>query len=307
VVRDKLGIEQKPVAGPDDHPNQMAVRAAQDALIRGNVDPQEIDVVLCTTEEWKEYLLWTAGIDLAYQIGATNAWAIDLHMRCATSVAALKIAKDLMIADPEINTVLIGGGYRIGDLINLQNTRTTFLFNIAAGAGALIARRNHPYNHVLGSHLITDGSMSRHVLVPASGTAQHPTDQAVRDGLFAFDLLEPEAMKERLNAVSMENWMRCVDEALRKSGGLAREDVTFLNMVLVKPSAHREILERLGLTEEQSVYLSRYGHIGEQDSIINIIEGEKQGRLKDGDLMIIIGAGIGYVWGATAVRWGFCE
>jgi 3-oxoacyl-[acyl-carrier-protein] synthase-3 len=307
VVRDKLGIEQKAVAGPDDQPNQMAVWAAQDALAKCDIAPEEIDVVLCTTEEWKEYLLWTAGIDLAYQIGATNAWALDLHMRCCTTVAALKLAKDLMAGDPDINTVLIGGGYRIGDLIDLTNTRTSFLFNIAAGAGALIVRRNHPYNHVLGCHLITDGSMSRHVLVPASGTVQHPTDEAVRNGLFRFDLLEPEAMKSRLNEISMDNWLFCVDEALRKSGGLTREDVSFLNMVLIKPSGYRDMLARLGLTEDQAVYLSSYGHIGEQDSIINMVEGEKQGRLKDGDLMVIIGAGIGYVWGASVVRWGRCE
>jgi 3-oxoacyl-[acyl-carrier-protein] synthase-3 len=307
VVKEKLGIERKAVAGPDDQPNQMAVWAAQDALAKADLDPEEIDVVLCTTEEHKEYLLWTAGIDLAYRIGATRAWGIDLHMRCCTSVAALKIARDMMFADPEINTILIGGGYRVGDLINLKNTRTSFLFNISAGAGALIVKRNHPYNHVLGSHMITDGSMSRHVLVPASGTVQHPTDKAVEDGLFYFDLLEPEAMKNRLNEVSIDNWMFCVDEALRKSGGLAREDVTFLNMVLVKPSAHRDILERLGLTEAQTVYCSSYGHVGEQDSIINIVEGVKQGRLKDGDVMIIIGAGIGYVWGAACVKWGLCE
>lgn len=307
VVKEKLGIERKAVAGPDDQPNQMAVWAAQDALAKADLDPEEIDVVLCTTEEHKEYLLWTAGIDLAYRIGATRAWGIDLHMRCCTSVAALKIARDMMFADPEINTILIGGGYRVGDLINLKNTRTSFLFNISAGAGALIVKRNHPYNHVLGSHMITDGSMSRHVLVPASGTVQHPTDKAVEDGLFYFDLLEPEAMKNRLNEVSIDNWMLCVDEALRKSGGLTREDVTFLNMVLVKPSAHRDILERLGLTETQTVYCSSYGHVGEQDSIINIVEGVKQGRLKDGDVMIIIGAGIGYVWGAACVKWGLCE
>ncbi|HLA44265.1 MAG TPA: hypothetical protein VJZ27_12555, partial [Aggregatilineales bacterium] len=138
VVREKLGIERKPVASPDDQPNQMAVWAAQDALAKADLDPQEIDVVLCTTEEWKEYLLWTAGIDLAYQIGATRAWAIDVHMRCATTVAALKMAKDMMIADPDINTILIGGGYRVGDLIDLRNTRTSFLFNISAGAGAMI-------------------------------------------------------------------------------------------------------------------------------------------------------------------------
>jgi 3-oxoacyl-[acyl-carrier-protein] synthase-3 len=151
--------------------------------------------------------------------------------------------------------------------------------------------------------MITDGSMSKHVLVPASGTVQFPTDEAVANGLFCLDLVEPEAMKSRLNEVSMDNWMFCIDEALRKSG-FTRDDVDFLNMVLIKPSAYRDMLQRLGLTEEQSVYNSDIGHVGEQDSIINIVEGQQKGRLKDGDLMIIVGAGIGYVWGATCVLWG---
>lgn len=310
VVREKLGIDAKRMAGPDEHPNQMAVWAAQDCLSKIDIPPEEIDVVLCTTEEWKEYLLWTAGIDLAYEIGARNAWAIDLHARCVTTVAALKMAKALMIADSDVDTILIAGGYRIGDLINLKNTRTTFLFNIGAGAGALLVRRNWPRHHVLGSHLITDGSMSKHVIVPASGTVQFPTDAAREQGLFYFDLVEPEEMKSRLNEVSMDNWMHCVDEALRKSGEevrgrpYTRDDLDFLNMVLIKPSAYRDVLQRLGLTEEQGVYNSHYGHIGEQDSIINIVEGLERGRLNDGDLMVIVGAGIGYVWGASCVRWG---
>ena len=154
--------------------------------------------------------------------------------------------------------------------------------------------------------------MSNHVIVPASGTKQFPTDQAVADGLFYFDLVEPEAMKNRLNAVSMDNWTKCVDEALRKSGTksdgtlYARQDLDFLNMVLIKPSGHREMLERLGLTEEQSVYLSDYGHTGEQDAMFVIKEGLKQGRLKDGHLMAIVAAGIGYVWAAGIVQWGLC-
>ncbi len=303
VVREKLGIQQKHMAGEADHPNQMAVWAAQDCLSKADIRPEEIDVVLCTTEEWREYLLWTSGIDLAYQIGATNAWAMDIHMRCCTTVAALKMARDLMISDPDIDTILIAGGYRIGDFINFKNLRTTFLFNIGAGAGAMLLRRNWPRNHVLGAHMITDGMMSRHVVVPASGTVQFPSDEAVRQGLFCFDLVEPEAMKDRLNEVSMDNWMFCIDEALRKSG-YTRADLGFLNMVLIKPSGFRDMLDRLGLTEEQSVYNASIGHIGEQDSIINIIEGQRQGRLKDGDLMAIVGAGIGYVWGAICVRWG---
>jgi 3-oxoacyl-[acyl-carrier-protein] synthase-3 len=310
VVKDKLGIQQKHVAIPGLHPNMMAAKAARQALENAQMDPAEIDVVLCTTEEWKEYGLWTAGIDLAEQIGATNAWGMDIHMRCATSIAGLKLAKSLMAEDPTIDTVLIGGGYTISDFIDFTNLRTTFLFNIGAGAGAMIVRRDWPVNHVLGSHLMSDGSMTRHVLVPASGTVEFPTDEAVRAGRFKFDLLEPEAMKARLNQVSIKNWMACVDEALRLSGTkpdgspYTRTDIDYMNMLLVKPSAHKEIADLLGLSEEQSVYLGQIGHIGEQDSIISIIEGERTGRLRPGDLMVIVGAGIGYVWGAAIVQWG---
>lgn len=310
VIRDKFGITQKHVGGPDDQPNEMGIKAALDCLQGSGIDPLEIDVVLCTTEEWREYLLWTSGIHLAYEIGATNAWAMDVHTRCATTVGAMKMAKDMMIADPEINTVLIAGGYRVSDFINFKNPRTTFLWNIGSGGGAMLLRKNHPRNHVLGSHLISDGFMSKHVVVPASGTIQHPTDEAVKNDQFYFDLVEPELMKDRLNAVSMDNWVKCVDEALRKSGRkpdntpYTKADLDFLNMVLIKPSGHKEMLDRLGLTEAQSVYLHDIGHTGEQDAMFGIREGIKQGRLKDGDLMAIVAAGIGYVWAAGIVRWG---
>ncbi len=310
VVREKLGIERKYVADPAVHPNQMAVRAARKALDKACIDPADIDVVLCTTEEWREYLLWTTAIDLAWEIGARRAWGVDVHTRCATTIAALKMARSLMADDPAINTILIGGGYAISHFIDLGDVNTSFLFNIGAGAGAMILKRDWPENQVLGTHLIADGSMSRHVIVPASGTVRHPTDDAVGEGAFKFRLVEPEAMKSRLGAVSIDNWLTCVDVALEKSGRkrdgtpYARQDIDFLNMSLVKPSAYREMLGRLGLTEEQGVYMSRIGHIGEQDAIINIEAGLEQGRLKPGDTMAILAAGIGYVWGAAIVQWG---
>jgi 3-oxoacyl-[acyl-carrier-protein] synthase-3 len=66
------------------------------------------------------------------------------------------------------------------------------------------------------------------------------------------------------------------------------------------------MLQHLGLTEEQSVYLSEVGHIGEQDAMINIEAGLEQGRLKAGDTMAILAAGIGYIWGGAVVEWGPC-
>ena len=316
VVREKLGIEKKHVGGPDDHPNEMGIKAALDCITSSGIDPKEIDVVLNTTEEWREYLLWTSGIHMAYEVGATNAWAMDVHNRCATTVGAMKMAKDMILADPEINTILIAGGYRISDFINFKNKRTSFLWNIGSGGGAMLLRKNHPRNHVLGAHLITDGFMSKHVIVPASGTARFPNPRAMTNAEnvvpedFYFDLVEPEAMKDRLNEVSMDNWVHCVDEALRKSGTKAdgtpytKADLDFLNMVLIKPSGHREMLARLGLSPEQSVYRSDVGHIGEQDAMFGIEEGLRSGRLQDGDLMAIVAAGIGYVWGAAIVQWG---
>ncbi|MGD8679290.1 MAG: 3-oxoacyl-[acyl-carrier-protein] synthase III C-terminal domain-containing protein, partial [Lysobacterales bacterium] len=280
------------------------------AIDRAGIDPMDIDAVLCTTEEWREYLLWTTAIDLAWEVGAKRAWGIDVHMRCATTVAALKVARSLMADDPAINTILIGGGYAVSHFIDLADVNTSFLFNIGAGAGAMIVKRDWPENQVLGTHLIADGSMSRHVLVPASGTVRHPDDEAVTKGDFKFRLVEPEAMKARLGEVSIPNWLECVDASLAGSGNkrdgtpYSRDDIDFFNMSLVKPSAYRELLEHLGLTEEQGVYLSRVGHIGEQDAIINIEAGIEQGRLKPGDTMAILAAGIGYVWGGAIVQWG---
>jgi 3-oxoacyl-[acyl-carrier-protein] synthase-3 len=303
VIREKFGITEKRMAEPEDQPNQMAVWAANDCLSKTDISPDEIDLVLCTTEEWKEYINWTAGIDLAYQIGAKNAWAMDIHMRCCTTISTLKLAKDMVSSDPEINTILIAGGYRAGDFVNLKNVRTSFAFNLGAGAGAMLVKKDWPSNHILGSHLMTDGRLSRNIVIPASGTLQHPTDEAVAKGLFKIDVFDMEGMKEHLNQVSMNNWLYCIDQALRKSG-YNRRDLGFLNMILVKPSSYKEMLQLLGLTEAQGVYNDTYGHSGEQDSIINIIEGQKQGKLKDGDLMIIVAAGVGYVWGAACVKWG---
>lgn len=95
----------------------MTVWAAQDCLSKCDYNPKDIDVVLCTTEEWKEYTNWTASIDLAYRIGATNAWGMDVHMRCCTTINALNLEKDMMHSDPDINTTPIAEGYRVRDLV----------------------------------------------------------------------------------------------------------------------------------------------------------------------------------------------
>src|SRR5690606_11468810 len=98
VVEEKLGIVERVAPGPDDHPTAMGVWAAQRALRDANVAADEVDVVISITEEYKEYPVWTAGIKLAHDVGARNAYAYDIGQKCGTTVLALKQAKDLLTA-----------------------------------------------------------------------------------------------------------------------------------------------------------------------------------------------------------------
>jgi 3-oxoacyl-[acyl-carrier-protein] synthase-3 len=310
AVEEKLGFSEKPVPGPDDGTQEMAVRASLDALSRSGVAAEEIDLILCVGEEYKEFPLTTSGIYVQERIGAHRAWSIDVQQRCNSTVAALKMAKDMLRADDELNTVLICGGYRNGDLVDYGDPGASFMYNLGAGAGALIVRQGHARNLVLGTHIVTDGSMSRDVGVRLLGTA-HPIESlddaqvaALRaEGNATLSVFDAAHMKERLNAVSMANWMTCLDRALEKSG-YGREDIDFLNVIHFKPSMHAYLLEHLGLREEQSIYLDRTGHVGQIDPMIVMQQAVASRQLKDGDLMVILSAGIGYVWGATVVRWG---
>ncbi|PKL15141.1 MAG: hypothetical protein CVV50_01075 [Spirochaetae bacterium HGW-Spirochaetae-6] len=313
AVEKKLGFKKKPVPGKTDGTQEMGVKAGLDCLERTGVDPKEIDLILCVGEEWKEYPLTTSAIYIQEKIGAVNAWGIDLQQRCNTTVAAMKIAKDMIIADPEINTVMIVGGYRNGDFIDYTDPAVSFMFNLGAGGGAMILKRNHKRNVLLGTHIMTDGSLSRDAGVEYLGTEKdiNTLPEAVQADLLkrgnkSLRIFNPEHMKDRLNDVSMPNWFHCVDKALEKSK-MTRKDLSFLNVLHFKYSMYQYMLSEMGLNEQQAVYLDEYGHVGQIDQFIAMYEGEKQGKLKDGSVMAIIAAGIGYVWGASIVKWGPLE
>lgn len=302
VVR-KLGILRKPVPGKDDGTQEMGVKAALDVLRRTAVDPMEIDVIISIGEEWKEYPLTTTALYIQDRIGAWNAWGIDVANRCCTTVSALKIAKDLLVADGEIDTILIAGGYRNGDFLNYKDKDMSMMYNLGAGGGAMLLRKDYGANLLLGSHIIADGTLARAVGVEVGGTEFPLTaDNAASPGR-SLRVLDAKLTKERLNAVSGKNWMTCISEALRKSG-LGLGDIDYLATLHMKPSAHSDIMTRLGLHEEQSIYLSDYGHIGQVDQILSLHLALQEGRVKDGDVVAMLAAGIGYVWASAIIRWG---
>jgi 3-oxoacyl-[acyl-carrier-protein] synthase III len=303
IVEDKMGIKKKPIPGEEDHTCEMGIKAAKRAIEKAKIDPSEIDLIIYIGEEHKEYPLWTAGIKLQESIGAKNAWAFDVSLRCGTTMMALKLAKNMMIADHSIKTVLLAGGYRNVDFIDYENPRTRFMFNLSSGGGAILLRKDHEENLLFESEIMTDGSFSEDVVVVAGGTKRPISKEALDAKLNYLDVLDPEGMKLRLEQKSMENFLKVIRQSVQKSG-YSVSDINYLGILHMKRSAHKYVLKELGLSENQSIYLEEYGHIGQIDQILSIELALEQGKIKNGDLVVLVSAGIGYAWGASTIRWG---
>jgi|SRR5690554_2287438 len=303
AVIEKLGIVEKAIPGEDDGTQEMGARAALDCLNNTGVDPLDIDVILCIGEEYKEYPLTTSALYIQDRIGAKNAWGIDVQNRCCTTVSAIKMAKDMLVADDEIDTILIAGGYRNGDFVDFTDKHMSMMYDLGAGGAAILLKKNYGKNLVLGSHIIGDGSLSRAAGVEIGGICNPITKDNLEEAAKSLRLMDPVRMKERLNEVSMQNWYKCIDESLRKSG-YTREDLGYLSILHMKRSAHVQVLKDLGLTEDQSIYLEKYGHIGQIDQILSLKLALDEGKVTDGTVVCMLAAGIGYVWAANIIRWG---
>lgn len=303
AIREKLGINQKYVPGENDGTQEMGVRAAIDCLKNTGVDPKEIDLILCIGEEWKEYPLTTSALYIQDRIGAINAWGIDVQNRCCTAVAAMKIAKDMMMSDDDINTVLIAGGYRNGDFVDYTDKNMSMMYNLGAGGGAIILKKNYGKNLLLGTHIVTDGSLARTAGVEIGGINKPITCENIKEAYSSLRLMDSEKMKERLNEVSMDNWMHCIDRAFEKSH-IGKDQLGYLAVLHFKYSMHKYMLDLLNLKEDQSIYLSEYGHIGQVDQILSLHLALKEGKVKEGTVISMIAAGIGYVWAANVIKWG---
>lgn len=303
AIKQKLGFTEKPIPGNDDGTQEMGVRAGLNAITNTGINPKEIDLIICIGEEWKEYPLTTSGIYIQEKIGATNAWAIDVQQRCCTTVAAMKMAKDMMMCDDSLNTAMVVGGYRNGDFVDYTDKSMSMMYNLSAGGGAIIMKKNYNKNLLLGTHIMTDGSLARDAGVKFGGTT-HPISKDNLDKAYqSLMIFNEEHMKNRLNEVSMKNWIQCIDEAFKKSN-IEKNKLSYLAVLHFKHSMHLYMLDLLGLKEDQTTYLANYGHMGQIDQILSLQLGLQENKIKDGTVISMIAAGIGYAWAANVIKWG---
>jgi 3-oxoacyl-[acyl-carrier-protein] synthase III len=297
VIVDKFGLRGKHIAADDEHVSDLSVRAAETLLHESGVDPESIDVVMYYGSMWKDYAVWQAAPWIAHRIGANNAYAVEYdNVSCGTPVA-LRIARDMLRAEDELQRILVVAACRESYLLDYGNERSRFMFNFGDGAVAGLLEKDGGRNELLGCHGITDGSFSLQVKVPSGGSV------SPNGGYRFLDVADPTSMKNGLDVVSLPNFVAAARGALERSGATL-EDVGYLCGIHMKPSMHGLLVEALGVDPARAAYLDDTGHMSGVDPLLALDRAARAGELRDGELVLLLAAGTGYTWAASVVRWG---
>lgn len=299
VVKNKMGIVRKcrSIGKDNIDPSEMAVRAGRRAL--AGIDPESIDLVIWTGSEYKDFNVWSAGIFVQKKLNLKNAWAFDMAARCSSNVVGLKLVKSIMQTHPEIKRALLCGGHKTGDLVNYKDETSRFLYNLADGGSAILVEKDWE-NEILDSSVITDGDFSLDVIIPNGGT-RAPLKEVQNASSFHLTCPDIVGMRTRLAERSIDNFLKVIKNSARTS--MPGRPIDYLALLHMKKSAHDMILEPLELREEQSTYLSNYGHFGAPDQVVSLGLAEKNNKLKKGDHVVLASAGIGYTWSAISMKW----
>jgi 3-oxoacyl-[acyl-carrier-protein] synthase III len=296
VIVEKFGLRGKHIAAADEHVSDLCVTAAERLLEETGVDPEELDVVLYYGSMWRDYAVWQSAPNIAHRLGATNAFAVEYDNVSHGTPIALRVARDLLRAEEELTNVLVVAACRESYLLDYTNDRSRFMFNFGDGAVAGLLRGGVTRNEILGSHALTNGAYSLQVKVPGGGSVDP-------EGYRFLDVQDPAEMKGGLDQESLPNFVTAARGAVERSG-LTLEDVDFVCPLHTKRSMFLALLSELGMREDQAVYLDDTGHMSGVDSLLGLDRAVRDGRVKEGDNVLLLSAGTGYTWAATVVRWG---
>lgn len=303
ILQTKMGIIQRHIASDEDTISHMASEAAKAAIADAGIDPADIKMVISHGSQYKDHIVWNSAGKIQDNIGAVNAFGYEMYALCAGAPIAMNIARSMMIADPALDTVLVAAASRENDLISPSNPRARFMYNFGAGGGAMILKRDYEKNLVLGASAFTDGSLTETVMLTTEPDAIGDGTKINGEVVGMLDVRNSRYMAERLGEVSMDNFNRVIRESVEKSG-YNLDDIKFLGLTHMKRSAFNQIVEGVGLSQDQAIYLDHYGHIQSIDQVLTIQLALEQGKINEGDLIVLTGAGTGYTWSAITVRWG---
>ena len=300
VIIEKFGLRQKHVAPPHVLTSDLAIKAARPILEK--TDPLSIDAVIYFGSPHKDYPVWSIAAKIQHELGARNAFAFEIMNVSSCFPIALKVAKDMLVSDQELNRILLVAGCKESQIIDYANPRSRFMFNFADGGAAALIERGPGKARILGSSIMTDGSFHDDIMVPAGGSKLPASIRTVESRQHYIDVIDPPGMKARLDPLSIPNFERVIRQSVEKSG-YSPQDIRLLLPLHTKRSMFLQLLDSLNLTEQQAIYLDEYGHLSALDPCIGLHLAEKRGLLAKGNLAVAVSAGTGYTWAATAIEW----
>ncbi len=293
-----LGIRRKCHPSEEDQPIPMAVNAANLAFERaGGVKPEEVDLVLWTGEEYKDYIAQTASIRVQEEVGCRKAWAFDLVDQGITTLLGLRVARDMMIGDRDINTVLLAGGTRNVDLVDYTNPNTQWLLPTSASGGAVLLRRGYSANLLGETAFLIDPEMADEVYVPGGGTVHPFSPENLSTKIMYYQTPHPQIISSYLRV----QFAKKLGEVIRAVG---EKSIDHLALRHLCPQDRKQVLSELHLSSEQSESLEELGCHGTNDPLISLDLALKKRTISDGAQVVLASAGIGFSYAAAAIRWG---
>ena len=291
----RTGIHERRIADPGESTADLATRAAEDLLATAGVRAEDIDVLMVPTAT-PEYLFPSTAAVVQDRIGATNAASFDLLAACSGFIYGLAQAYALVESGLAKN-VLVIGAETLSRINDYTDRSTCILFGDGA-AGALIqASDDESSTGFLGFDLGTDGSGGKDLLLPVGGSrnpANMPFER--QDAFLKMNGREVYKFATRVIADSTTRLL----EALELS--VAEIDLFVPHQANTRIIDHA--VERLGIDPAKVVVnLDRFGNTSSASVPMAMTEARDQGRLKPGDLLLLIAFGGGLTWGSTVVRY----
>jgi len=300
VLIEKFGLAGKHRVRDDEHVSDMCIAAARPVIER--IGAEAVDAVMYFGSHWKDHMVWQAAPRVQEALGI-EGYAFEAINTSAGAPVAVKIARDMLAADPDLRSILMVAAARESSIIDYANERSRFAFNFGDGAVAVLLRKDDGLGEVLSSAITSDGSFSHHVHVAAGGSV-HPASHATVDaGMHVLDVFDGAEMKRRLDPITIKRFVDVARQALERSG-LSVGDIDWLLPIHMKRSIHETLLAELGVSSDRSVYLDHYGHMSAVDPLLSLSFLHHEGRLSAGDVVLLLAAGTGYTWAASVVRWG---
>ncbi len=297
-IVERTGIRERRYAMDGETTASLASAAGHDAIKRAGLEPADIDLLIiatCTPEQTIPHTGSFVGETLGLRCGS-----FDLNAACSGFVYALVLAQSMLSAGHQ--NILVIGAETLSHIVNPSDRSTLILFG--DGAGAAVVSPATEVDHdagrgVLAWDLGCDGTATSFLGVTAGGSRVPTSAESVANGDHYIHMHGQEVFKRAVRAI--------VDSATAtlQSAAVSADDVAWF----VPHQANLRIIEsatkRLGIPAERTVVnLERYGNTSSASIPLALFEAADDGRISDGDLVLISGCGAGMTWASMLLRWG---